>query len=214
MTNDKVHDWRARVAHCGECGRAYETRAPEGVEFTPKGISVDGKGIGLTVAQDAIIRALLRIHGRVVSVNTLLWELSGDEELDEPGWHAIKHHIARLREKLKGTRLSIQNRTGIGFYTIMAAKEEVSGNSNDNQREYSRGVFRECGAVRGDNVVGDGVPGACSPGDDGWEPLLRATSGERPSGERSDDGGRAEPEPQYANGTVGRYLGLTRKAAA
>lgn len=195
----KINDWRSRVAHCGECGRAYETRAPEGVEFTAEGLNIDGEEIELSIAQDALVRALLRAHGRVVSATTLLWELSGDDELDLASLRIVEKTLSRLRQKLNGTRLSIRTRTGVGYYTIMAPagaeapKTEVIGdNSNDNLGGNGGGVFRESRAARGGSDGGNGVSGqsVSTP----WEPLIRTAGGER-----AGDGSWPEPESDYVS---------------
>lgn len=165
VVSSRVKYWRARTAHCSECGCPYETSTPAGIEFNAEGIVIDDKQIRLSLLQDAMLRALLRVHGRIVSGDALNYELYGDDEEDDEA-DAVSRRmelvLRGLRAKLQDTRITIRNREGMGYYTVVwpadadGSIKERSKNANQDsdQRGNPGGVSEGSDGVRSHGGAG------------------------------------------------------------
>ena len=79
-------------------------------------VTVDGKGVELTVTEFNILRFLLENRGRVVSRDRLLDAAWGENSFVEP--RTVDVHIRRLRAKIEGDPdypVHIKTIRGVGY---------------------------------------------------------------------------------------------------
>ena len=81
-------------------------------------LQVAGRPVPLRTQELALLRALVRAAGRVLTRETLLREAWGYDYLGES--RTVDVHVASLREKLKGASVQIQSVRGIGYKLVEA----------------------------------------------------------------------------------------------
>ncbi len=79
----------------------------------------DGREVHLTQSEANLLATLAKHHGHVVSYETLeanLWPHDADRPTEDGKVHGNVHvHISRLRHKIDGLGLSLENEWGLGY---------------------------------------------------------------------------------------------------
>lgn len=89
------------------------------LRFDPVGqaLLVDGVPVQLTRREISLLEVMLTNRGRVVSKERIYERMFSFNE-DGIGMNAVEIHMARLRRKLEGSRVSIRTLRGLGYQMI------------------------------------------------------------------------------------------------
>jgi DNA-binding response OmpR family regulator len=87
--------------------------------FDPAGLTLEiaGAAVGLTRREFSLLEIMIANRGRVVTKSQIFEHMFSFHE-EEVGLNTVEIHVARLRRKLAGSRISIRTLRGLGYQIV------------------------------------------------------------------------------------------------